>query len=169
MRPPLKMRMSSRFTLSAVKSSSASTCTVSTPPSSSIAAQPGMTAPAAAALFCSRRVARPATSVEESGAPMQSMAVMAAAMPLSPPPNSRNARPLSTAAPSRMYDVLRARRSLARSPKLCSSRASSHWTGRLSRTQGSFSSRLRASIRIRSLSLTRNAPCSPAGSLVARS
>lgn len=63
-------------------------------------------------------------------------AAMAAAMPLSPPPNSRNTKPLSTDAPSRMYAVLRARRSLARSPKLCSTSASSHWTGRLSRTHG---------------------------------
>ena len=138
MRPPLKMRMSSRFTLSAVKSSSASTCTVSTPPSSSMAAQPGTTAPAAAAVFCRRRDAMPATRVEDSGAPMQSMEVRAAAMPLGPPPNSRNTSPLSTAAPSRIRAVLRARRSLARSPKLCSTSASSHWTGRLSSTQGSF-------------------------------
>ena len=86
---------------------------------------------------------------------MQSMAVRAAAPPLMPPPNSRNTNPANTPAASRMYAVFRARRSLARSPKLCSTSFSSQSVGRLRRIQGSFWSRLRESIRIRSLSFTR--------------
>ena len=120
-----------------------------------MAAQPGTTAPAAAAVRCSRREASPATSVEERGEPMQSTAVRAAAPPLTPPPSSRKTTPASTDTPSRMSDVLRARRSLARSPKHCSTSVSSHSVGRLSSTQGSFWSRLRESSRMRSLSRTR--------------
>ena len=159
MRPPLKMRIASSCALSAVNRSSASICSVSMPPSCSMACQPGTTAPTAAAARCSRSEATPAIRVEESGAPMHSTAAMAAAALFQPAPASRNSTPLSRATPSRMYETLRARRSLARSLKLCSTNPSASFIGRLSSTQGSFCSRSRASARIRSLSRVRYAPC----------
>ena len=157
-RPPLKMRMSSSCTLSVVNRSSASICSVSMPPSCSMARQPGTTAPTAAAARCSRSDAMPAMRVEDSGAPMHSTATMAATALFHPAPASRNSTPLSRATPSRMYETLRARRSLARSHRLCSTKPSASCIGRLSSTHGSFCSRFRASARSRSLSLARKAP-----------
>ena len=156
MRPPLKMRISSSVTLSAVNRSSASNSMVSMPPSSSMAAQPGTTAPTAAAALCRRSAARPGTSTEERGAPMHSTAAAAATAQLIPPPNSRKATQLSTAAASRIQATFRARRSLARSLRLCSTKSSlAVCTGRLSSTHGSFCSRSRARARMRSLSRVR--------------
>ncbi len=111
--------------------------------------------PHAPAARCSRSEAMPAMRVEDRGAPMQSIAVRAAAPPLMPPPNSRNTNPASTGHASRMYAVFCARRSPARSSRaLLPPSLSSAVGGRLRSIQGSFCSRSRESIRIRSLSFT---------------
>ena len=125
------------------------------PFSSSMPAHPGMTAPRAPAVRSARRAVSPAIRVEDSGAPRQRMEASAAAAPLRPLPVSSIHTAPTAAQPSNTRARVCTFFSPARGPKLCSKKLPSPSIGLLSRIQGSFSSRVGARVRIRSLSWAR--------------